>query len=183
MNREQPLLLSCRLLERWGIDSLPFDPLAAAALEGIRIVPVSSEQGNEYPSLLRGEAALLAEATPPVILLGNQPTLQRRRWSIAHELAHFLIGAGEQRADELAGLLLCPPVVLHLCAVRSPREISRLCEVSAQAASIAFERVRSRRLTGDFLQTAQERRCAERFLPFISRILSAAAQPTHRIDL
>ncbi len=82
---------------------------------------------------------------------GNACGKSRRRWTLAHELSHILLGhisgsavqpldeSCELDADRFAAELLAPLDVLQFCAVSSPQEIARLCELSMQAAQYRYE--------------------------------------------
>ncbi|MEG1875011.1 MAG: ImmA/IrrE family metallo-endopeptidase [Angelakisella sp.] len=71
-------------------------------------------------------------------------SLQRARFTIAHELAHILLGHlqpgrapaqdCDRMADCLAAELLCPSAVLAACDWRDEKELARLCDISPAAA-------------------------------------------------
>lgn len=73
----------------------------------------------------------------------------RMRWTLAHELAHVLLGHLEQadrrgeplaewQADTLAAELLCPRGVVERCGCRSSSELATLCDISQTAAQCRY---------------------------------------------
>lgn len=123
---------------------------------------------------------------------------RRRRWTLAHEIAHCMLGhlnsteqlsaersAEEERcANRFAAELLSPLTVLHFAGVSSAQQLSQICGLSAKAGEIRFrelctlrrkaaEEFRAARLNGQtppnaFLQTEDDRRLAAQFMPFIT---------------
>ncbi|MEG1390792.1 MAG: ImmA/IrrE family metallo-endopeptidase [Angelakisella sp.] len=69
--------------------------------------------------------------------------LRRIRWTIAHELAHVLLGHlqdgggadADRQADAMAAELLCPSAVVTACGCTGPRELVQLCDISPAAAA------------------------------------------------
>lgn len=75
---------------------------------------------------------------------------RRRRFTIAHELGHCLLGhvsgfgsaapapAQERAADSFAAELLAPLAVLKMCCISSAEELVRICGISRSADEIRF---------------------------------------------
>ncbi len=193
MTAEQVLINS-------GITSLPVDLGKIAVLNRIKIVSYEScaECYDMDIERLYKEVSALGfsfRAGEHYVAAVNRNACgkQRRRWTIAHELAHILLGhvnegigcrdeGCERDADSFAGELLAPLSVLHFCCVSSAEEIARLCGLSKQAAEIRFRQLTSLRRSNSqqwrggaqsvFLRSGEERILLEQFLPFIAEYIT-----------
>lgn len=111
-------------------------------------------------------------------------TIARRRFTVAHELGHIVLGhVGkyklvnrepssddnpiEQEANVFASRLLAPACVLWGCKVKSSDQIAKLCSISRQAAEYRFERYALLLKRNCFLASSLERQVYNQFLPFI----------------
>lgn len=101
---------------------------------------------------------------------------RRRRFTVAHELAHCVLRhfeskdfsySEERAAERFAAELLAPLAVLRACGVRSAEEMARLCGISHHAARIRAEELAEREY-GGFTRTADERRLTELLGEFIN---------------
>lgn len=108
---------------------------------------------------------------------------RRRRFTIMHELGHYLLGhlgdeplsrsesdckpEEEQAADRFAADMLMPACVLWGLDVHTPEDIARLCNVSMQAARIRAERMAVLYKRGKFLLSPLERQVYSAFGGFI----------------
>lgn len=108
---------------------------------------------------------------------------RRRRFTIMHELGHYLLGhlgdeplsrsesdckpEEEQAADRFAADMLMPACVLWGLDVHTPEEIAKLCNVSMQAARIRAERMAVLYKRGKFLLSPLERQVYSAFGGFI----------------
>ena len=128
------------------------------------------------------------------IFFSDETSLERQRFSIAHELGHIILheyeGATvynreispedaplESEANVFASRLLAPLCVLHFVGVQSAEEISKLCSISITAAKIRHERLceiqeRERELIrtrgrGCFLLSPLEREVFKNFSAYI----------------
>ena len=120
----------------------------------------------------------------PVILLAEGPSPERRRFILAHELGHIILGhvgrVGllnrepspeddplEQAANVFASRLLAPACVLWGCNVQSAAEIAQLCGISQTAAQFRWERLQLLYQRGKFLTSPLERQVYAQFRPYI----------------
>lgn len=107
----------------------------------------------------------------------NYPTV-RKRFSIAHELGHLILkhNATNLDTDELeteahafATRILMPAGVLNALNVKSPAEISQLCNTSLQASTKRFERLEMLRERNKFYSSKLERQVLNNFKPYIEK--------------
>ena len=118
------------------------------------------------------------------IMLDPKCEQHRKRFTIAHELGHLLLGhVGkyelinrepspndnpiEQEANVFASRLLAPACVLWGCKVKSAAEISELCNISLVSAEYRFERYRVLLMRNRFLTSPLERKVYKQFEEFI----------------
>ncbi len=193
-------MTAAEVLMQAGTAALPVDLSAVAAAHDIKVVSYEScadylgmsvQQLYEEISPLgfsfrEGERCIAA-------INHNACGGLRRRWTMAHELAHIFLGhigtdikrmeeRCERSADSFAAELLAPLTVLHFCGVSSAAETARLCGLSKQAAEIRFRQLQELRRKSSalyrqgkgtaFLQCESDRQLYERFLPFISEYIT-----------
>lgn len=119
------------------------------------------------------------------IIVNDRHPIQRRRYTIAHELGHYLLGHlgtdvsqlnrrrqsiksdEEIEADTFAARLLAPACVLWALDLHTADEIAGLCNMSVQAASYRAERMKKLYQKNNFLKSPLERKVYEQFKPFI----------------
>ncbi len=126
---------------------------------------------------------ILHQNQKTVILVNHSHQILRQRFTIMHELGHFLLGhlgdipfsrseeecrpSEEQAADKFAIDMLAPACVLWGMNIRTPEEIAELCHISHQAAYYRAKRMRILYQRGRFLTHPLERRVYAQFLQFI----------------
>lgn len=130
----------------------------------------------------------------PFILVSSETSIQRQRFTCAHELGHIIFGdVGryklvnrepsstdnpiEQRANVFAARLLAPLVVLNELNVQRPEDVMKFCDISITAAKIRFERLQLiRKRNEEFIKSkgypcfgisANERKVLKQFKKFI----------------
>lgn len=184
---------NCDVYEIAGIKELPVNPEKAASALGIKTVSYNSmcevyeiEMRDLYEKSPCGFA--FREDNRFVIAINeNSCGERRRRFTIAHELGHCVLGHvqnldekpalsdfEERQADKFAADFLAPLAVLILCMVESPDEIKRLCGISSQAAEIRFkELVKLKRSL--LLLSPENRRLINLFEDFIERYRAGKA--------
>ena len=176
----------CDVYETAEIGDLPINPAKAAGMLGIKIVryeAMSEIYGIEMNCLYQRSAdgfAFKTENRFVIAINENSCGERKRRFTIAHELGHCVLGhtgklsdgaptnAEEHAADRFAADFLAPLPVLILCGAESAEEIKKICGISGQAAEIRYrELVRARR--SNFLLPDENRRIADLFSEFIER--------------
>lgn len=197
---EQALVLS-------GVDSLPVDLGAVADYFCIKrvdyadctkIYDITAEELYRAGKL---GMSFSCEGQSVCAINENACGDRRRRWTLAHELGHCLLGhvsaqepspavhteLEERSADRFAAGLLAPLTVLHYAGVTSAEQTAALCGISAKAAAIRFGQLCRARQTAQrqfceakrtgrtpgipFVGSESDRRLLMRFLPFISNEL------------
>lgn len=205
MNAAQALLMS-------GVKTLPVDLCALADFFGIKVVSyedVSAIYKKSKEELYRDSRfgfCYCEEGRLICAINENSCGERRRRWTLAHEIGHCLLGhlsdnvpsdLQEKEADKFAAELLAPLVVLHFCGVSSPGELQKLCGISAQAAENRFrELVRVQNQAAErshnfrtgqsklppigFIQTKETMSLFSAFEPFIGEYIGAKRSEAQR---
>lgn len=119
----------------------------------------------------------------PAIVVRDTEPAQRLRFTIAHELAHYLLGhlgddisslsrsnvryPQEQEADMFAARLLMPACVLWALDLHRPEEIAVNCNVSLSAATARAQRMEVLYRRSAFLTSPAERQFYQQMRDFI----------------
>lgn len=168
--------LAWRVLINEGVTDLPIKVVKLCEGMGIAVRYGDSKQYGD------GRSVMLDRK--PWIFISAQTSVQRQRFTVAHELGHILLGhVGkyrllnreptpndnpiEQAANVFASRLLAPACVLWALNARTPEEISSLCQISYDAATFRAERMKLLYERGQFLASPLERQVYQQFLPFI----------------
>ncbi|MDD4715907.1 MAG: ImmA/IrrE family metallo-endopeptidase [Oscillospiraceae bacterium] len=188
------------LLLKHGCRELPIQVSQICKKEKItllsygRAAPVIAALGLEAHCENDGFTAVVE--TRPLIFYNERCTVQRQRFTVAHELGHLFLGhvsrgaftiqnrepepddqPAEQEANVFAARLLAPACVLWGMHARSPEDIARLCDISRQSAAFRARRMEllyrreqvflQRFHSSCFLRSSLERQVYEQFLDFI----------------
>lgn len=195
--------IAWELLIKYNVKSFPVKISEICRGEGIRIR--SFGQSRELLRVLGFEKSTQENDGFAVILEGkgyifynDACSPQRQRFTVAHELGHFVSGdVGEiptlrnkepeegdndieHKANVIAARLLATACVLWGLGVHSAREISELCDISTQAAEWRMRRMETLyKREEEFLKTKgkscfllspSERRVYEQFREYIDEI-------------
>lgn len=159
MNYKDSRDAAWKMLLKSKVSRLPVDVKKICRSEGIRLVPYS--KGAKVIHKLGLESNMVgndAFSVGKVIFYDDKTSIGRQRFSIAHELGHIVLHSCgaitvynrepspnddpiEAEANVFSSRLLAPLCVLHYLNVKSAGEISELCDISAAAAKIRFERL------------------------------------------
>lgn len=118
------------------------------------------------------------------IIFDDYDTVQRARFTIAHELGHIFLGhemlygyytrktniakpAAETEADMFASRLLAPACILWGIGAETPEEIANICNISYTAADIRSRRMKLLRSRGKFLSSQLEQQVFNNFSDFM----------------
>jgi len=170
-NASWQCLIDCNIIE------LPIKPVQIADCYDIRCK--------------KTDEVILNHASGEIRIVNNQICIftdgsqaaERRRFTIMHELGHYLLGhlgdiplsrsyssirpEEEQAADRFAVGMLMPACVLWGLNIHDPEEIVKLCSVSMQAAEIRAERMEVLYRRNKFLTHPLERQVYKQFQQFI----------------
>lgn len=163
----------------FNVTELPLKILGIAKNSGVKVVKnseVNSLNGESGKSYINNNQWL--------IVYNDKESLQRCKFTIAHELGHIFLGhtlkneqyartfdltksIEETEADIFASRLLAPACVLWGLDLHTPQEIASLCDISLQAAQIRSERMQILYERNKFLASPLERKVYENFKEFI----------------
>jgi len=165
----------------FGITSLPVDLTRIA--EQARIPLIRNSRVGE---LRMGESAKsFCDGESWVIVFDDALPVRTARFSVAHELGHYLLGhdesferyalqnegkavsPAEKHADAFAARLLCPSCVLWGLDVQNEDEIASLCLVERDVARARYCRLQTLRRRNLFLSDPTEKLLYERFEDYI----------------
>jgi len=135
-----------------------------------------------------GESTITTDGVP-LIIYNRQKPRPRKRFTVAHEIGHILLGhVGkyqlvnrepssednpiEQAANVFASRLLAPACVLWALNCQTPEEIMKVCDISYQAAEYRAARMQELYRRNMFLTSPLERQVYSQFLLFIERMKS-----------
>lgn len=148
MNYKNSRDAAWQILIKNKVSSLPVSVDKICRSEGLRLL--SYAKGAKIIQKLKLEEN--AEGNDAfsfgrMIFYDQTKSIERQRFSIAHELGHYVLDDGtdgderEREADIFASRLLAPLCVLHYIGVSSASEISELCKISRSAADIRMRRL------------------------------------------
>ena len=170
--------LAWRILINEGITELPVKVGSLCRQMGIMVQYYSPKDDNDgFCTIIRGQ---------PWIFVSESCSVERQRFTAAHELGHILLGhVGkqglvnrepnpkdnpiEQAANVFASRLLAPACVLWALDARTPEQIADLCQISHQAAAFRAERMALLYEREKFLSSPLERQVYDQFGEFIRR--------------
>ena len=201
-----------RALLRLPEKKLPVDVDALAKLIGMDVLPFpDGEENPRLANLLEGLGSALAISLRvrgkwQIFLREDALDDTRRRFAVAHELGHLLLGhetrgisvgvrafeseenegdvmddpedLADYAADIFAVRLLSPACLLHELRVDTPGGIGLLCGLPPKAASMRADRMELLNQRDAFFKHDLERLVRDQFLPFLrSRQFPMPEQP------
>lgn len=160
--------------------SLPVDIVQIVRNNGIQLL-----KNSQAKELRSGEAGIsVFDGTQWYIVYDDTVPLGRKRFTVAHEIGHIFLGhplvAGfharttggklpqtENEANIFASRFLAPACVLWGLNVHTAADISRICEISKEAAEIRAKRMTELYKRNMFLTSPLERHVYNQFKNFI----------------
>lgn len=120
----------------------------------------------------------------PYNFISKNATVQRQRFTAAHELGHIILGHTgkymlvnrepseqdnpiEQSANVFASRLLAPACVLWGLGVTEAEQIAKICDISLQSAEYRMKRMNKLYARNRFLTSHIEAQVFDQFKPFI----------------
>lgn len=185
--------LSWEVLIRNNIQELPVKIVPICRSYGIRVRSYQDSAEilrklNLTQMIDRTDGFLMYISGEPVIFYDQRCSGGRQRFTIAHELGHYLLGhvkpgqvttinrepepgdsPAERQANQFAARILAPACVLWGLDLHDADEIAAACGISKQAAAFRAERMRVLYQRGKFLTAPEERRVYSQFENFISQ--------------
>ena len=157
-----------------GIDALPVPVGVLAKHYGITML-----YDSDVHILSANESGrLVFDNGSPLMIINNNQSVQRMRFTAVHELGHYVLGhlgesgalsrshikaPQEQEADMFAARVLMPACVLWGLGVYEPQAIATICNVSLQAATYRAKRLEVLRKRNKFLSDPLERAVYNQF--------------------
>ena len=162
------------------IKTLPVPVIPIAKHFGISVI-----KDSLVHELRKGESGIsIFNGTGWIIVYDDSESRQRKRFTVAHELGHILLGHEmkkgfylrsssvhkpllETEADVFASRLLAPACVLWGLNLHDADEISRICDMSISASQIRARRMKILYERNMFLTSPLEREVYIRFSDYI----------------
>lgn len=162
-----------------SLSELPIKPVQIAAHYGIHCKKTDK-------SLLRGASGEIENLNGEIFIsFDAQESRQRQRYTIMHELGHYLLGhlgdkplsrhesecciEEEQATDKFAIDMLAPACVIWGLDLHTAEEIAEVCCISIQAAEYRAERMELLYRRNKFLSHPYERKVFNQFQEFLNR--------------
>ena len=167
-----------RLLIDLNVSELPINTVKVCAELGIKLHYYEPTDESDGMSCYINDV--------PHIFVCSSVSPERRRFTIAHEIGHIILGhVGkyelvnrepsstdnpiEQAANVFASRLLAPACVLWGCNVQTAEQIQELCRISKTAAGFRMQRMDELYKRNKFLTSPIERELFSQFANFIQQ--------------
>lgn len=167
--------LAWELLIECGINELPIDLDKIAKKKNWRIVS-ETEYGEPIKNEIELRRITAHDEELFFIVYKNTDNKQRLRFGIAHEMGHILLehlglteSELEKEAHMFAARVLMPVILLEKLKIRSPEEISKLCDVSLQSATHRYKRLQELKHRRKFLTSPLEKQVLDQFTNYITK--------------
>lgn len=168
--------LSWNILLNENINSLPVDIIRLCKQMKIKVKYYTPNDKSD------GKCTIIDGV--PYIFVNKDCSNQRKRFTVAHELGHILLGhVGkyklvnrepsrndnpiEKEANVFASRILAPACVLWGCNVKTASDISKLCDISKKSAKYRMKRMKELYKRNKFLTSPLEKQVYNAFKEFI----------------
>lgn len=167
----------------YNLNSLPVSVIGIAKSAGIKVV-----KNSKVNWLLPNESGISIIFNKRwYIVYNDNCSRQRCRFTVAHELGHIFLGHelekrnqitktikqsesyAEQEANIFASRLLAPACVIWALGLKTPNEISSVCDISHTASEFRAERMKTLYKRNKFLTAPLEREVYNNFKVFIQK--------------
>lgn len=135
------------LFVKYGVSCVPVNSFELATKMGIKVIPYSAiTDSKRYLLLKKSEDGFCVEKNKGewYIFYNDEKEYGRINNTIMHEIAHIVLDhtedseLAEAEVKFFAKYALAPPVLIHKLNISDPYEISRVFEVSLEAAIYAY---------------------------------------------
>lgn len=171
-------------LIEFGFRKLPIQVLDIARALRITVLKYSQVEMNKLKPNESGTTVFIGNKI--YIIYRDSESIQRCRFTIAHELGHILLGHKltdnryfrkfdiskpeiEIEADVFASRLLAPACVLWGLNLHTADEIDTFCNISKESAQLRADRMKILYKRNKFLTSPLERRVFNNFSDFINQ--------------
>lgn len=111
-----------------------------------------------------------------IIVVNQENSLQRRRFTICHEIGHIVlhkifldIKKLEKEANMFASRILMPMLLIKELEIKTKEDLSKICNVSLQSAEIRMKRFNKIKGRERFYTNPLEKELLEQLQPFIQK--------------
>lgn len=168
-----------RFLIENNVTSYPLDLKKITSQNGWRVLELQ-KYVLEHPELRKyvkkNEGLTLKIDNKYIILVDGRNTMERNRFTIAHEIGHiYLNHVGtktaqiEKEANMFASRILMPMFLINELKITTPEELAKLCCVSIEAATWRMKRYNEIKGRQKFCTHQLEIRVREQLYEFIQR--------------
>ena len=171
-------------LIEFEFNQLPIQVLDIARALGITVLKYSQVKKDKLKPKESGTTVFIGDKI--YIIYRDSESIQRCRFTIAHELGHILLGHKltenryfrkfdttkpeiETEADMFASRLLAPACVLWGLNLHTADEIAKVCNISKKAAQARADRMATLYKRNKFLTSRLERAVFNNFRDFVNK--------------
>ena len=165
-----------RILLDAEVDSLPVNIVALCRKLGVRVKRYELADDENGVSLLT--------TLGPLILIRPELSSEKKRYVLAHELGHFILGHVEEfgqmcsktndadnpmerEAEAFAVRLLAPACVLWGCGISDASQLESLCDIPPEIAQKRMKRMKVLNERNSYLRAESEKAVYKQFSGFI----------------
>lgn len=127
-----------QVFQECDVHSFPLNCFRIAEHYGFKLI--------KYTTLSESKRLACMELSEDACVIGDtlfyndQMCEHRIRFSIAHELGHHILGTvNESDANQFAGYLLAPRMVIHYAGCKNHADVAQIFNISEEAADYAFQ--------------------------------------------
>ena len=163
---------SWKFLLEYGVSTLPLDLKKIVSEMGVKV------RRDNAGVLMPNELGITVNAHGAFHIIVRDAPLQQKRYTIAHEIGHIVLGhteisenpyIDEYAAERFATGILSPACVLWGLDIHSAEDIARICNISLASAKIRARRMSVLYKREKFLTSPLEKQVYEQFSDFIEQ--------------
>ena len=160
-----------RLFEKYNINCIPISGFEIASKMGIRVIPYSSK-ADKIRKLCFKESEdgfSVKKRNKWFIFYNDERNFGRINNTMLHEIGHIVLDhtedseLAEKEVNFFAKYALAPPVLIHKLKLDNPMDISKVFNISYQAAEYAFDYYKKWLFYGNIFYTSYEKKVLTMF--------------------